>query len=84
MTVENSFRIASTVFEKSEKVHNWLCFGQCRLLLESQTYDINVIAHIGPTYCVKWLSNISFESLRQFLKEIVTVPIWLFLVQFRL
>ena len=48
MTVENSVRIASTVFEKIEKVHNGLFFGQFRLFLEAQHYDTNVIAHIGP------------------------------------
>ena len=84
MTVENSARIPSTVFEKIEVVHNWLIFGQFRLFLESQPYDLNVIAHIGPPYNVKWLSKFSFESLRQFLKEIVTVHNWLFLGQFRL
>ena len=84
MTVENSVRIATTVFEKNEKVHKWLFFGQFRLFLESQLYDINVIAHTGPPLSVKWLSKISFESLRQFLKNIVTVHNWLFLGQFRL
>ena len=83
MTIENSARIPSTVFEKIEIVHNWLIFGHFRLFLESQPYDINVIAHIGPPYNEKWLSKISFESLRQFLKEIVTVHNWLFLGQFR-
>ena len=28
MTVENFVRIPSTVFEKIEKFHNWLFFGQ--------------------------------------------------------
>ena len=69
MTVENFVRIASTVFEKIDKIHNWLFFGQFRLFLESQPYDINVIAHIGPPLSVKWLSKRSFESLRQFLKK---------------
>ena len=69
MTLENSARIPSTVFEKNEIVHNWLISGQCRLFLESQPYDINVIAHIGPPYNLKWLSKFSFESLRQFLKQ---------------
>ena len=84
MTVENSVRIATTVFEKKEKVHKWLFFGQFRQFLESQPYDINVIAHTSPPLSVKWLSKISFESLRQFLKNIVTVHNWLFLGQFRL
>ena len=70
MTVENFVRMVLTVFEKKiEKVNNWLFFGQFRLFLESQLYDINVITHIGPPYNVKWLSKISFESLRQFLKK---------------
>ena len=70
MTVENSVRIASTVFEKIEKIHKLLFFGQFRLLLESQLYDIKMIAHIGPPLSVKWLSKYLFESLRQFLKKI--------------
>ena len=69
MTVENSVRIASTVFEKNEKVHKWVFFGQFRLFLESQPYAINVIAHIGPPLSEKWLSKVSFESLQQFLKK---------------
>ena len=69
MTVENFVRMVLTVFEKSEKLDNWLFFGQFRLFLESQLYDINVIAHIGPPYKVKWLSKFSFESLRQFLEK---------------
>ena len=68
-TIENSARIPSTVLEKIEIVHNWLIFGQFRLFLESQLYDINVIAHIGLPYNVKWLSKFSFESFRQFLKK---------------
>ena len=64
MTVKNSVRIASTVFEKKiKKVHKWLFFGQFRLFLESQPCDINVIAHIGPPLSEKGLSKISFESL---------------------
>ena len=82
MTVENSVRIASTVFEKNEKVHKWVFFGQFRLFLESQPYAINVIAHIGPPLSEKWLSKVSFESLRQFLKKNVTVHNCLFLGQF--
>ena len=82
MTVENSARIPSTVFEKIEIVHNWLIFGQFRLFLESQPYDIDVIAHLGPPYNVKWLSKFSFESLRQFLEKIVTVHNWRFLGRF--
>ena len=69
MTVENFVRMVLTVFEKNEKVNNWLFFGQFWLFLESQLYDINVIVHIGPPYNVKWLSNFSFESLRQFLEK---------------
>ena len=84
MTVQNFVRIATTVFEKNEKVHKWLFFGQFWQFLKSQPYDINVIAHTGPPLSVKWLSKISFESLRQFLKNIVTVHNWLFLGQFRL
>ena len=68
MTVENFVRMVLTVFEKIEKVNNWLFFGQFRLFLESQLYDTNVIAHIGPQYKVNWLSKFSFEPLRQFLK----------------
>ena len=67
---------------KIEKVNNWLFFGQFRLFLESQFYDIFVIAHIGPPYKVKWLSKFSFESLRQFLKKIVTVHNWRFFGRF--
>ena len=55
MTVENFVRIASTVFEKIKKVHNWLFVGQFRLFLESQPYDTNCIAHIGRPLGVKWL-----------------------------
>ena len=84
MTVENSVRIGSTVFETIEKFHNWLFFGQFRLFLESQPYDNNVIAHIGPQLSVKRLSNFSFEPLRQFSNKFVTVHNWLFLGQFRL
>ena len=69
MSFENFVRIVSTVFDKIEKVHNWLFFGQFRLMLESQPHDINVIAHIGPPLSVKWLSKFPFESLRQFLKK---------------
>ena len=82
MTVENFVRMVLTVFEKLEKVNNWLFFGQFRLFLESQFYDINVIAHIGPPYKVKWLSKFSFESLRQFLKKILTVHNWRFFGRF--
>ena len=82
MTVENFVRMVLTVFEKIEKVNNWLFFGQFRLFLEPQFYDINVIAHIGPPYKVKWLSKFSFESLRQFLKKIVTVHNWRFFGRF--
>ena len=76
MTVENFVRMVLTVFEKIEKVNNWLFFGQIRLFLESQFYDIIVIAHICPPCKVNWLSKFSFESLRQFLKKIVTVHNW--------
>ena len=55
MTVESFVRIVFTVFEKIEKLHNWLFFGQFWLFLESQLYDIIVIAYIGPPYNVKWL-----------------------------
>ena len=82
MAGENFVQVVTTVFEKIEKVHNWLFFGQFRLFLESQLYDINVIAHIGPPYSVKWLSKFSFESLRQFLKKNVTVHNCLYLGQF--
>ena len=47
MTVENFVRIVSTVFDKIEKVHEWLILGQFRLFLESQKNDVNNIAHIG-------------------------------------
>ena len=70
MTVENFVRMVLTVpSKKNENFNNWLFFGQFRLFLESQPYDTNVIAHIGPPYNVNWLSNFSFESLRQFLKK---------------
>ena len=82
MTVENSARIPSNVFEKIKTVHNWLIFGQFRLFLESQLYDIDVIAHIGPPNKVKRLLKYSFESLRQFVKKIVTVHNWRFLGHF--
>ena len=84
MTVENFVRIVLTAFVKIEEVHKWLFLGLFRLFLESQPYDINVIAHIGPPLSVKWLSKRLFESLRQFLKKNVTVHNWLFLGQFRL
>ena len=61
MTVENFVRMVLTVFEKIEKVNNWLFFGQFRLFLESQLYNINVIAHKGPPYkrngCRNFRSN---------------------------
>ena len=82
MTVENFVRMVLNVFEKIEIVHNWLIFGQFRLFLESQPYDIDVIAHIGPPYNVKCLSKFSFESLRQFLEKIVTVHHWPFFGRF--
>ena len=84
MTVERFLRIVSTVFDKFEKVHKWLFLGQFRLFLESQPYDIDLIAHIGPPHSVKWLEKVSFESLRQFLKNFQKVHKWLFLGQFRL
>ena len=52
MAGESFIRVVTTVFEKIEKNHNWLLFGQFRLFLESQLNDINVIAHIGPPYNV--------------------------------
>ena len=70
MTVERFVRIVSTVFDKFEKVHKWLFLGQFRLFLESQPYDVDLIAHIGPPQSVKWLAKVSFESLRQFLKNL--------------
>ena len=86
MSVESFVRLVVTVFEilkkKIEKVNNWLFFGQFRLFLESQLYDINVIAHIGPPHSVKRLLKLSFESLRQFLKKIVTVHNWSFFGRF--
>ena len=69
MAVENFVQVVTTVFEKIEKVQKWLFFGQFRRFLESQPYDNNVIAHIGPPLSEKGLSKISFESLRQFLKK---------------
>ena len=69
MAGENCVQVVTTVFLKIEKVHKWLFFGQFRRFLESQPYHINVIAHIGPPLSEKGLSNISFESLRQFLKK---------------
>ena len=53
MTVENFVRIVSTVFDKIEKVHKWLFLGQFRLFLETQPYDVDLIAHIGPPHRVK-------------------------------
>ena len=82
MTVESFVRMVLTVFEKSEKVNNWMFFGQFRLFLEPQFYDIIVIAHVGPPYKVKWLSKFSFETLRQFLKKIVIVHNWRFFGRF--
>ena len=82
MTVENFVQIVLTVFEKIEKVHNWLFFGQFRLFLQSHLYDINVIAHIGPPESVKWLAKTSFESLRQFLKKLKKFTIGFSLVIF--
>ena len=83
ITVENFVRIVLTVFEKIEKVHNWLFFGQFWLFLESQLYDINIIADTGPPNNVKWLWEYSIESLRQFLKtKIKKYTIACFLVNF--
>ena len=48
MTVEDFVRIVSTVFDEIENVHKWLFFGQFWLFLESQPYDVDLIAHIGP------------------------------------
>ena len=84
MDGEKFVQVVTTVFEKNEKVHNWLFFGQFRLFLESQPYNISVITHIGPPLSGKWLSKFSFESLQQFLTKIVTAHNWLFLGQFRL
>ena len=82
MTVEKFDRIVSTVFDKIEKVHKWLFLGQFRLFLKSQPYDADLIAHIGPPYCVKRLEKISFESLRQFLKKLKKFTIGFSLVIF--
>ena len=82
MTVENFVRIVLTVFEKIEKSHNWLFSGQCRLFLESNLYNINVIAHIGPPESVKWLEKTSFESIQQFLKKLKKFTIGFSLVIF--
>ena len=84
MDGEKFVQVVTTVFEKNEKVHNWLFFGQFRLFLESQPYNISVITHISPPLSVNWLSKFSFESLRQLLKKIETVHNWLFLGPFRL
>ena len=48
MAVELFVRIVSTVFDKIEKLDKWLFLGQFRLSLESQPYDVDLIAHIGP------------------------------------
>ena len=69
MTVGRFVRIVSTVFDKFEKVHKWLFLGQFRLFLESQPYDVDLIAHICPPHSVKLLEKVSIESLRQFLKK---------------
>ena len=82
MTVENFVRIVLTVFEKIEKVHNWLFSGHLRLFLESHLYNINVIAHIGPPESVKWLEKTSFESIQQFLKKLKKFTIGFSLVIF--
>ena len=55
MTEENFVRIMSTVNDKTEKVIKWLFLGQFWLFLESQTYDVDLIAHIGPPHSVKRL-----------------------------
>ena len=48
MTLEHFVRIVSTVFDKIEKVHKRLFLGQFRRFLESQPYDVDLLAHIGP------------------------------------
>ena len=48
MTVENFARIVSTVVDKIEKIHKWLFLNEFRLFLESQPYDVDLIALIGP------------------------------------
>ena len=48
MAGESFVRVVTTVFEKFEKVRKWLLLGQFRLFLESQPYDVDLIAHIGP------------------------------------
>ena len=62
MTVENFVRIVSTVFDKTEKIHKWLFLGQFWLFLESQPYDVDLIAHIEPPHSVNRLYKFSFES----------------------
>ena len=66
MTVEIFVRIVSTVFDKTEKVHKWLFLGQFWLFLESQPYDVDLIAHIEPPHSVKKLYKFAFESYRVF------------------
>ena len=48
MAGESFVRVVTTIFEKFEKVHKCLFLGQCRLFLESQPYDVDFIANIGP------------------------------------
>ena len=72
MTVENFVRIVSTVFDKTGKVHKWLFLGQFRLFLESQPYDVDLIAHIGPPKSVEWSEKISLDSYGVF----ETTSIW--------
>ena len=74
----------STVFDKFAKFHKWLFLGQFRLFLESQPYDVDLIALIGPPHSVKWLEKVSFESLRQFLKKLKKKHNWPLFGQFRL
>ena len=82
MAGESFVRVVTTVFEKFEKVQKWLFLGQFRLFLESQAYDVDLIAHIGPPHGVKWLEKVSFESLRQFLKKLKKITIGCFLGNF--
>ena len=77
MAVESFVRIVTTVFEtncnSSQLAVPWSISA---MFLKSQLYDINVIAHIGPPYNVKWLSTV-FDKIEKLDK-------WLFLGQFRL
>ena len=55
MAVENFGRIVMTVFEKNELKSSKLTFpwSILSIILKSQSYNIDVIAHTSPPYRVK-------------------------------